>query len=250
MDNLIGEIRAFAGNYAPVGWAICDGSLLPTRQYAALFSLLGYTYGGDNVNKFALPDLRGRLLVHKDSAPEMLVDVVQLDETLVGGKNKNRHADKKIPNSQGRSSKDKTPVFGARGLCGRIKTQVIPDAEAATIIPIVEKWVKEGSIMVTDEWSSYKPLGERYFHITVSHKDGQYASGAFSSNGVENFWSLFKRGIIGIYHQISPKHLQRYANEFGYRYNTRWSKANERFDRTIKRANTARLSYKALTRED
>lgn len=77
-----------------------------------------------------------------ETAPEILRDIVQLDETLVGGKNKNRHADKKIPNSQGRSSKGKTTVFGARGLLGTVKTQVIPDVEAATIKPIVEKWVE------------------------------------------------------------------------------------------------------------
>ena len=182
----------------------------------------------------------------KDSAPELLRDVVQLDETLVGGKNKNRHADKKIPHSQGRSSKGKTTVFGARSLGGKIKTQVIPNVEAETIIPIVEKWVEKGSIMVTDEWRSYKPLAENFFHIAVNHSEGQYASGAFSSNGVENFWSLFKRGIIGIYHQVSPKHLHRYSTEFSYRYNSRDESSNERFTNTIKNAAGIRLRYNDL----
>jgi len=186
--------------------------------------------------------------MYKESAPELLRDVVQLDETLVGGKNKNRHADKKVPHSQGRSSADKTPVFGARGLCGHVKTQVIPNVESNTIIPIVEKWVEKGSIMVTDEWRSYKPLSENYFHVVVNHNEGQYANGAFSNNGIENFWSLFKRGIIGIYHSVSPKHLHRYSTEFAYRYNTRKAATDERFRNTIKNANTARLKYDQLTK--
>jgi transposase-like protein len=184
--------------------------------------------------------------MYKETAPEMLCDVVQLDETLVGGKNKNRHANKKVPNSQGRSGKDKTTVFGARSLSGKVRTQVIPDVEADTIKPIVEKWVRPGSIMVTDSWKSYKALNQDYFHVVINHTEGEYARGGFSSNGIENFWSLFKRGIIGIYHQVSPKHLHRYSTEFAYRYNTRKENAGERFTNTIKNANTARLKYKDL----
>lgn len=187
--------------------------------------------------------------MYEQSAPEMLIDVVQLDETLVGGKNKNRHADKKVPHSQGRSGADKTIVFGAKGLNGKVKTQVIPNAEAETIGAIVEKWVPAGSLMVTDQFRSYQPLSQKYFHVVVDHSAGQYATGGFSTNGIENFWSLFKRGIIGIYHNVSPKHLQRYSTEFAYRYNTRDQKANERFNGTIKNANTARLKWKDLTKE-
>lgn len=184
--------------------------------------------------------------MYKISAPEMLTDVVQIDESFFGGKNKNRHSDKKIPNSQGRSGKGKTTVIGARGLNGKVKTEVIPNVESETIIPIVEKWVEKGSIMVTDEWRSYRPLSENYFHIAVDHSSGQYASGAFSSNGIENFWSLFKRGIIGIYHQISPKHLHRYSTEFSYRYNSKDQGSIERFTNTIKNANSARITYNQL----
>jgi transposase-like protein len=185
--------------------------------------------------------------MYKVSAPDMLVDVVQLDEVYIGGKNKNRHADKKKEGSQGGAGK--TMVFGARGICGKVKTQVIPNAESDTIIPIVEKWVEKGAIMVTDQLNSYKPLSENYFHISVDHSAGEYVTGAFSSNGIENFWSLFKRGIIGIYHQVSPKHLQRYSTEFAYRYNTRDQAADERFRNTIKNANSARLKFKDLIKD-
>jgi transposase-like protein len=184
--------------------------------------------------------------MYRTSAPDMLRDVVQLDETLVGGKSRNKHADKRKPGTQGRSTVDKTIVFGARALNGQVKTEVIPNVDSDTIIPIVEKWVEKGSIMVTDEWRSYRALSENYFHIAVDHSAGQYTSGAFSSNGIENFWSLFKRGIIGIYHQVSPKHLHRYSTEFAYRYNTREETAKNRFIKTISKANTARLKYTDL----
>ena len=184
-----------------------------------------------------------------ETAPEILRDVVQLDETLVGGKNKNKHADKKIPHSQGRSSKGKTTVFGARGLLGTVKTQVIPDVEAATIKPIVEKWVEKGSIMVTDEWRSYNALKGDYFHITVNHNEGVYVSGAFSSNGLENYWSILKRGIIGTFHFVSAKHLQKYCDEFTERYNKRDISNIERFKKSIEKCENNRLTYQTLAKK-
>jgi transposase-like protein len=181
--------------------------------------------------------------MYRTSAPDMLRDVVQLDESFFGGKNKNKHADKKISKADGSG---KTLVFGAKGITGKVKTVVIPNSDAETLHPIVEKWVEPGSIMVTDEHRAYCGLNETYYHITVDHKAGEYVTGAFSTNGIENFWSLFKRGIIGIYHQVSPKHLQRYSTEFAYRYNTRKEGSIERFTNTLKAANTARLKYKDL----
>lgn len=183
----------------------------------------------------------------KRTDERLLKDVVQLDETLIGGKNKNRHSDKKIPHSQGRSSAGKTTVFGARGLLGEIRTEVIPNVEAETIKPIVDKWVEKGSIMVTDEWRSYNALKQDYFHITVNHQAGQYATGAFSSNGVENFWSLFKRGVVGTFHNISPQHIQKYTDEFSFRYNNKSKKNTDLFEKAIKNSGNARITYKKLT---
>ena len=183
-----------------------------------------------------------------ETAPTLLRDVVQLDETFVGGKNKNKHADKKIPNSQGRSLKGKTAVFGARGLLGTVKTQVIPDTEAATIKPIVDKWVEKGSIMVTDEWRSYNSLKGDYFHVTVNHQEGVYVSGAFSSNGLENYWSILKRGIIGTFHFVSPKHLQKYCDEFTERYNKRDISNIDRFVKSIEKCEYNRLTFDNLTK--
>lgn len=128
---------------------------------------------------------------------------------------------------------------------GKITTQVISDTTAETIRPIIEKWVEKGSIMVLDEWTAYNSLKSDYFHVVISHKDGEYVRGGFTTNGVENFWSLFKRGIIGIYHQVSKKHLQRYCDEFSARYNTREIKDHERFMAALKNSE-GRLKYNQL----
>jgi transposase-like protein len=181
-----------------------------------------------------------------ETAPEILRDVVALDETFVGGKNKNRHADKKIPNSQGRSGKGKTTVLGARGLLGTVKAKVIESASTEHIKPVIEKWVEKGSIMVTDEWTAYNALKSDYFHITVNHQDGVYVSGAFSSNGLENYWSILKRGIIGTFHSVSKKHLQKYCDEFTERYNKRDISNIARFHKAIEKCEKNRLKYREL----
>ncbi len=180
-----------------------------------------------------------------DSAPEEFTDVVQLDETLVGGLNKNRHADKKHKNTQG--GKGKAIVFGASSITGKVKTLVIPNTEIGTILPVVEKWVEKGSIMVTDEARQYhSSLDKDFFHVSINHSEGQYTSGCFTTNNIENFWSTFKRGIIGIYHFVSPQHLQRYCTEFEYRFNNRKGTGVDKFATAIKGADAKRLKYDTL----
>ena len=182
-----------------------------------------------------------------ETEPILLRDFAALDEAGVGAKEKNKHAGKRIPGAQGRSGKGKTTVFGARGLRGQVKTQVVPNAEAVTLKPIVDKWVEKGAIAVTDEWASYNSLKKDYFHITVNHSAGEYVNGAFSTNGIENFWSLFKRGISGTHHAVSPQHLQRYCDEFTDRYNKKDIGNIQRFEKAIERCGNGRLTYRELT---
>jgi transposase-like protein len=183
-----------------------------------------------------------------ETEPVLLRDYVALDETSIGGKNKNRHADKKISGSHGRSSKGKSMVFAARGLRGQVKTKVVPNAESDTLIPMVESWVEKGAIICTDEWQPYNPLSKDYLHVRVNHSHYQYVNGAFSTNGVENFWSLLKRGIVGTHHFVSPKHLQRYANEFADRYNQKDRTNIERLQSALGRCSKERITYRELTR--
>jgi hypothetical protein len=101
--------------------------------------------------------------------------------------------------------------------------------------------------MVTEGFAMYGFLGQddRFKHVMVDHRSGQYVNGGFHTNGIENFWPLLKRGIIGIFHQVSPQHLQRYCDEFAARYNTRQIKDNERFDLYQQRVN-GWLTYNQL----
>ncbi|MEP6683085.1 MAG: IS1595 family transposase [Parafilimonas sp.] len=175
--------------------------------------------------------------------------VIAADETFIGGKNKNRHADKKVLESQGRSVKDKKPVLGLLKAGGNVHLSVVPDTKATTLKLIIETMVATGSIIVTDEWLGYSDLSNKYPHVVINHKEYEYVRGAFHTNGIENFWSLLKRGIYGIYHQVSPKHLHRYCNEFSYRYNARKLTDKNRFDLSL--TNTeCRLTYKQLIKNN
>ena len=181
-----------------------------------------------------------------DVTPKVLKDVVSLDETFVGGKNKNRHADKKKEGTQGGGGNDKTIVFGGMQIGGIVVTKIIPDREADTILPIIAKMVEKGSILVTDELKAYYRVKKDYFHIAVNHNQGVYTHNAFSPNNIEGFWSLLKRGIVGIYHQVTPKHLATYCEEFGFRYNSRKITDKERFDMVLKRVEGVKLNYNML----
>lgn len=170
--------------------------------------------------------------------------VVQADETFVGGKNKNRHADKKVQGSQGRAAKDKTPVLGLiQG--GYVDLTVVPDTKAETLRPILLQKIKKGAMLVSDEHDAYWWMRGHCYHVAVNHARGEHANGAFHTNSIEGFRSLFKRGIIGIYHQVSRKHLHRYCAEFAYRYNTRQIKDPQRFGLCLTSIDR-RLTYKEL----
>lgn len=170
---------------------------------------------------------------------------VELDETFVGGKNKNRHWDKKVPQSQGRSFKDKTPVFGMLQRGGKVIAKVVPDTKAKTLRPYIDKHIMEESTVYTDEWN-YGNLHEKYTHKQVFHAAKIYAMGDVYTNSIEGFWSILKRGYIGIYHYISRKHLQLYVNEFTFRYNTRDNSISQRFNLLLSKTGNRRLRYREL----
>ncbi|MEG2163375.1 MAG: IS1595 family transposase [Bacteroidales bacterium] len=150
----------------------------------------------------------------------------QVDETYVGGKNRKGGSKKK--KTQGRSLKIKVPVMGLLSN-GKVYTEVIPDARAVTLKTIIYNIVQTGSTIVSDGWQGYKGLSKDYRHEIVDHSKGIYAKNGFHTNSIEGFWSQLKRGILGIYHLVSPKHLNKYCDEFSYRYNTRDISDGERF---------------------
>lgn len=177
---------------------------------------------------------------------DQLQGTVEIDETFVGGKNKNRHKDKRVVyGGTGRSFQDKTPIFGmVTRETGELRTVVIPDVTGDSIQPLIKKNIEKGSTIYTDDWSSYGDL-KRYTTGSVSHGKGQYRNGDACTNKIENVWSHFKRMIIGIYHQVSPKHLQRYADELTFRYNTKKLQVGERLALLFKQLN-CRIKYKQL----
>jgi transposase-like protein len=178
----------------------------------------------------------------------MLSNEVEIDETFVGGKNKNRHADKKVENSQGRSYKDKTPVLGMIERDGNLITKVVPDTKQDTVEPIINTHVKKGANVYTDEWHAYNNLGENYNHQRVNHGAKEYVNFMASTNSIENFWSHLKRGIDGIYHWVSRDHLQSYVDEYTLRFNTRKFGTQERFDLVLSSVAGKRLTYNELTK--
>ena len=141
---------------------------------------------------------------------------IEADETMVGGKRKG--------GKRGRGAEGKTVVFGMLQRDGDILTEVVPNVKRATLHQIIEENVVPGSTLHTDELRSYKTIDEKgYRHETVNHSAGEYVRGESHVNGLEGFWSLFKRAVRGTHVHVSPQHMAKYLGEFEFRYNMRKS---------------------------
>ena len=151
----------------------------------------------------------------------ILKNEVEVDETFIGGKSKNTNLKDGEKKPMGRSCKEKTPVLGMVERGGKLISKVVEDTKSKTLIPHILENVKENSEVMTDEWLSYKSLCKNYLHFVINHKEKEFVKGRIHTNTIEGFWSLLKRGIVGIYHSTSNKHLQKYVDEFVFRYNTR-----------------------------
>jgi len=156
----------------------------------------------------------------RDDDFKQLMGIVEVDETGIGGKDKNRHWDKK-QHITGMSGK--TTVIGAIARKGNVVCQVIENADAKTLNRFVRKAVSDRvSLVATDEHQGYRYLPAFGFsHDTVKHSENEYVRGNVHTNNIESFWALFKRGVIGTYHNVSKKYLPLYLNEFQFRHNNR-----------------------------
>lgn len=148
----------------------------------------------------------------------LLKGIVEADETYIGGKEKFKHANKKA--HAGRGAAGKKPVFGLVERNGRVVAKVVDDTKSKTLFDLFKKYVEKDTVVYTDEFISYDNLKKiGYEHGRVNHSVGKYVDGGIHTNTIECVWSNLKRSIIGIYHSVSVKHLQRYVNETTFRLN-------------------------------
>jgi transposase-like protein len=173
---------------------------------------------------------------------------IEIDETYYGGLEKNKHKSKRTKYAQGRSTKSKTPILGILQRKGKIYALPVKDTKSENIYPIIKDKVKFGSKIFTDEWRSYKVLGLNYDHSIVNHSADQFVDGNVHTNTIESFWALLKRGLTGIYHNVSDKHLEKYINEFTFRFNNREMTDGSRFDVCLANSK-GRLDYQTLIRK-
>lgn len=181
-------------------------------------------------------------LLYPQTDEEPFSGVIECDEVYIGGKEKWKHKSMRTPHTQGRSTRTKTPVFGMmeRGVFVNedgeeesmtcVHAFVVENTNRNTLQPIIEQYVEEGSMVITDELNAYNGLEAKgYEHAVVNHGQEQYADGDIFTNSIEGFWSHFRRMITGCYHDVSDEHLQPYIDEAVFRWNTRKMSESERF---------------------
>ena len=174
---------------------------------------------------------------------------VEVDETYIGGKARNMHADRKKRKLQGKGGgvSGKVGVQGILERDGEVRTEVILNSQEITLKANINKHVATGTHLFTDEAKGYFGLQANYVHDFINHAEA-YAIGNVHTNGLENFWSLVKRNLSGTYVSVEPFHLFRYIDEQAFRYNNRKDMDDsDRFNKLLDQVTGKRLTYDQVT---
>jgi transposase-like protein len=172
---------------------------------------------------------------------------VEADETFIGGKARNMHLSVKARRITGTGTKDKVAVMGILERGGNVKTIVVPNRKKAALHSEIKRHVEAGAALYTDALLSYEGLAGDYAHKVVDHAV-EYVKGSIHTNGIENYWSLLKRGMSGTYVSVEPFHLVRYLDEQSFRYNNRLNMNDaDRFSAALSHLTGKRLTYAEVT---
>jgi len=171
---------------------------------------------------------------------------VEVDETFIGGKARNMHKDKKARVITGTGGKDKTVVMGMMERGGKVRAMVVDNRRRPELQKQIREHVEAGAAIFSDELKSYEGLSADYQHAVINHAV-EYVNDNVHTNGMENFWSLLKRGSHGTYISVEPFHLFRYIDEQAFRFNNRKMTDAERFDSGVREIIGKRLTYAELT---
>lgn len=238
-----------------VGTVFEDTHLPLTKWFLAIY-LISETSKGMSAN--LLKDLIGttyktawylghRIRRMMDAGNVLLTGIVELDETYVGGKPRRGDA----PRKRGRGT-TKYPVFVAVQRGGQVRATTMDDVRFQTMKPLLDKWIAGDAMMMTDEFSAYKPLGKFWkWHFRVEHGAGEFERDGVHVNTAEAFNATLKRAVVGVYHYMSPKHLLRYVEEATFRWNNRHDKRQTlgRLSLLLSNSQGRGLPYDLLTAE-